>query len=170
MTNTGAGAYNSLYGIGITSKEAGLTASYMDKGKLYINEQKLKDAIATNPDQVTQLLTSAGTTVDDPSTKMIREDLEATSNDVGIAERMYRALNQTVKRLGKLAGNSGDSADVSTIGLKMRDYDIRISEANSRLADYEQQYYSQFARLETMINKAQAQQAWLASSFSGGGQ
>jgi len=168
MTSAATGEYNMLSDIGISTAAPGQKTNYMDKGKLYIDETKLKEALSTNPDQVMRLMTHAGTKPDDPATPKVREDLINTGNDVGIAERMYRMLNDTVTKLGKLAGNTGDTADVSSFGLKIRDFDRRITDANSKLADYEQKYYSQFARLETAMNKAQAQQAWLASSLGGG--
>lgn len=162
MTTAGPGAYNSLYDIGITTKVASAGASkvnYTENGKLYIDETKLKAAIAGNPDQVSKLFTSSG----DASTSAT-----ATSDDLGIAERIYRAANQTVTRVYKLAGSATENADISTFGLRLRDFDRKIDLANSKLADYEQRYYSQFAKLESSISNMQAQQSWLAQSFSGG--
>jgi len=162
MTTAGPGAYDSLYDIGITTRSASAGASkvsYTENGKLYIDETKLKAAISANPDQVAKLFTSAGSS---------GTSATDTTNDLGIAERLYRSVSQTSTKLYKLAGSSSETADVSTFGVKLRDFDRKIDIANSKLADYEQRYYSQFAKLESAIGNMQAQQSWLASSFSGG--
>jgi flagellar hook-associated protein 2 len=159
-----AGTYDSLVDIGISTSKPGETSytSYKDNGKLYIDETKLKDAIRNNPDQVVKLLTTAGTGA-------TQEEKDKTS---GIAERIYSYLNRpygVIDSLTKLAGVEGNTEDVtSSYALKIRDLDRKISEKSSKLNEYEQRYYSQFAKLESMISRMQSQQAQMASFFGGG--
>lgn len=137
-----AGAYNMLSDIGIATSKPGTQLAYSDNGKLYLDEVKLREALETNPEQVSELLTK------------------------GYADRLYKELDLTVTRLTKMAGSSATLADNSNLSLALRDLDKKIFEKNSGLKAYEDKYYKQFAALETAIQTMNSQSAWLTQQFS----
>ncbi|HEU4965341.1 MAG TPA: flagellar filament capping protein FliD [Bacilli bacterium] len=150
-----SGNYNSLYDIGITTAAPGVSSNYTENGKLYIDEDKLKKAIAENPEQVATMFTKAVDSGD------------ASRQSGGFAERLYQVANDTMSRLTKMAGSSANTVDTSTIGLKISDLGRDIDVETSKLDEYEQKYYSDFAKLEAAMQKMNAQSAWLASQFGG---
>lgn len=142
VTGLPAGAYNTLSDIGITTTPPGQLA-YRENGKLYLDENKLREALGNNPEQVSDLLTK------------------------GYADRLYKEIDLTVTRLTKMAGSSAVLSDSSTLGTQLRDLDKQISIKNSGLKAYEDKYYKQFASLETAIQTMNSQSAWLSQQFSG---
>lgn len=142
------GAYDQLSDIGIT------TGAYQDKGKLYIDEAKLKDALTKNPDQVMNLFTKTGT----------------SHADEGIALRLYDDVNKTMDKVTNKAGStlSFSIYDNSILGKEIRDYDTRIRTFEDRLKSVENRYYRQFSAMEKAISQSNSQSAWLASQLGGG--
>ena len=143
---TGGQGYDSLAEIGIT------TGSYYEKGKLYIDETKLKDALQKDPEGVTQLFTKSA-------------DAYA---DKGIALRLYDDVNSAMTQISAQAGS--DSAftllDNSFIGRRLREIDEDINTLEDRLAGIENRYWRQFTAMEQAIQQMNAQSAWLAQQFS----
>lgn len=139
-----------LPSVGIT------TGPYTENGKLYLDEEKFLKAIDENPDQVLELFVGSS----DGSSK-------------GIFDKMYDSLNVTLSRLSDKAGTLKYSTDVSatlneqsTMGKELRDLNNRISDLTKKLTVMENNYYKQFASMETAINKFNSQSASLLS-FSG---
>lgn len=142
VTGLPAGAYNMLSDIGISTTPPGSKFAYKENGKLYIDETKLRESLEANPDQVSDLFTK------------------------GFGERIYQEADATINRLTKLAGNSAMLSDNSTLSMQIRDLDRNIDVKSSRLTDYENKYYKQFASLETAIQTMNSQSAWLSQQFS----
>jgi flagellar hook-associated protein 2 len=144
--------YNTLSAIGIE------TGNYQQNGKLILaSEQKLRKAIETDPDAVMALFTANG-------------NGDTNHSDVGIAERMYANLENTLKDMSGRAGTSTYSdlpgySPNSTISKQLSGIDKRIGLMNERLADMETRYYRQFAALETAIQRLNMQSANLAGAF-----
>lgn len=137
-----------LYNIGITT-----SSSYSDKGKLIIDEDKLKDAIEDNPSQVANLF---------------------SKDEEGLAHKLYDILedNITTKtdsdgRKGILlekAGIEGDrTVNQNILSEKISDYDDRITELLEELNDKETYYYQMFAKMESALAEMNSQ----ASFFMG---
>jgi flagellar hook-associated protein 2 len=147
VTGLPAGNYDSLSDIGITTSQPGTTNAFMEHGKLYLDEDKLKNALASNPEQVSDLFVN------------------------GFGERIYQDANTTMTRLTKQAGSAATLTDNSILSVRLRDLNDDITDATSKLSDYENQYYKQFAALETAMNKMNSQSAWMSQQFSSmGGQ
>lgn len=153
VTGVAAGAFDQLSDIGIT------TGAYQEKGKLYINEAKLKDALQKNPNQVMDLFTKQAAT-------------GTPNSDNGIAVRLYDSVNRVMDQITSKAGStSGFSlSDNSLIGKEIRNYNSRIAAFEDKLERVEDRYYRQFTALEKAINQMNAQSAWLAQQTGGGGQ
>ncbi|MFC7678558.1 flagellar filament capping protein FliD [Paenibacillus sp. GCM10028914] len=139
-----------LASIGIT------TGTYTENGKLYLDEDKLMNAIEENPEQVMELFIGSS----DGASK-------------GIFDKMYDNLNVTLSRMADKAGTAKYSTDItislneqSTLGKELTDLNDRISTLTKRLTQIENNYYTQFTAMETAINKLNSQSASL-SSFTG---
>lgn len=140
--------YDSLADIGIT------TGSYAEKGKLYIDETKLKDALQKDPDGVMSLFTkSAG-----------------AYQEKGIAQRLYDDVSSSMALIsGRAGGDSAYSlAGNSVIGRRLQSIDENISKMEGRLQEVENRYCRQFTAMEQAISRMNAQSAWLTQQFGGG--
>jgi len=144
------GDLNSLSKIGIT------TGLWYENGHLYIDETKLSEAVANDPDGVMQLFTKTSTSTDKTQ----------AFNESGIAQRLYTVLGNAIDSITQKAGSTSSLVDNSMLGLRMRDIDTRITDMQDRLNDIENRYYQQFAAMEEAINNMNAQSAWLSQQLS----
>ncbi|MGN7399548.1 flagellar filament capping protein FliD [Cytobacillus praedii] len=118
--------------------EIGIQSAYMSKdGKLEINEDKLKEAIANNPDEISNLFTS--------------ED--------GIATRIYKEVGSSIEKLNKKAGrpNTASTIDISTLGDSIKDVTTQMKTWEDKLKLIENRYWKQFTAMEQAISKMNAQ-------------
>jgi flagellar hook-associated protein 2 len=158
-----------LSSIGIKS------ASWLDKGKLYIDEDKLTKALTENPDQVFDLFTKQSnvlysTAATDSSARSER------FNESGLIQRISDVIQDNIRtntyreRRGALlekAGITGDRSQFNNLLYnQISDYDRRIDRLNDALFAKENSYYLQFAQLEALINNMNTQSAWLAQQFA----
>ncbi|CAM4389415.1 flagellar filament capping protein FliD [Paenibacillus alkaliterrae] len=143
--------FDTLSEIGIT------TGVYSEKGKLNINETKLREAISVNGSKVMDLFTKASTSAD-AATKY---------NESGLAVRLYDQLNASMSKLTVKAGSSLSFVDNSTIGKDLKRIDTDISKWKTRLQDIEDRYWKQFTAMEMAMSKANSQSGWLANQFGG---
>lgn len=124
--------------------DLGIKSPQMSKdGKLEIDEKKLREAIANNPDEVTKLFTA--------------ED--------GIATRAYDQVNKVVDKLNKKAGRPETSAnlDISTIGESITDLNKQMKTWNAKLITIENRYWKQFTAMEKAISKMNEQSSSIVS-------
>jgi len=165
----------SVEGTGFNLASIGIkSSSWADKGKLYIDEDKLKSALAENPTEVINLFTKQSdvmynTAVTDASARKERY------NENGIIYRIYDIIQDNIRtttiggRRGTLlekAGMNGDRSQyTNTLYYQIADYDEKISKLNDELTEKENYYYQQFAQLETLINNMNTQSTWLAQQF-----
>ncbi|WP_019851150.1 flagellar filament capping protein FliD [Desulfitobacterium sp. PCE1] len=144
-----AGKYNSLSSIGVTTGK-----DYLEGGKLYLDETKLKEALEADPDIVNKLFGSSG---EDRSTQ-------------GVAVRLYDSLKSAMDNIKETAGVTstikGDTE--STLAKQIRDYEDSLDRMNDRLAQMEERYYKQFNAMELALSKLSQQSNWLANMFSSG--
>lgn len=141
------GKYNTLAEIGIT------TGSYDEKGKLYINEDKLKEALREDPEGVMNLFTKSSDVY----------------SEKGIAMRLYEDVNSAMSLIAAKAGSDStySLADNSTIGRRIAQIDEEIDELEDRLDEIEDRYWRQFTALERAVQQMNAQSAWLYQQFGG---
>lgn len=142
--------YHSLASIGISSK------SYQDRGKLYIDETKLREAIQNDPDAVEKLFSQLG-------------DYSKGTN--GIMNQLSDLLQDGIKELTTKAGYTGNNLyDQSVIGKVLSNLETDIARQNDKLSKKESQYYRQFAAMEQAIARFNSQSSWLYQQMGGGGQ
>ncbi len=138
--------------IGIT------TGTWQDRGKLIIDEAKLRKAIEDNPQQVADMFMKAGDTSD------------PAKSGVGIFNKMSKIAMNALTELSSRAGTSMVNADPkgqflesSLLSSQIREMKTKESDLAAKLKMMEDRYYKQFAAMEAAINKYNAQ----ASSLSG---
>ncbi|MBN6186953.1 flagellar filament capping protein FliD [Aneurinibacillus sp. BA2021] len=150
--------YSSLSAIGIKS------ASYTDKGKLTVDEEKLKKALQEDPEAVKNLFIQGGDiTADD-----IKKD-PTKQGQRGLIHRLYDDFGAAFDQLKEKVGLAGSAQnDESSIGKMLQNLDKRISSMDARLIDRENRYYRQFTAMEKAMSKFNSQGSWLAQQFGGG--
>ncbi|USK84857.1 flagellar hook-associated protein 2 [Peribacillus asahii] len=145
-TQVGGTSLGTLDKIGITT-----TKNYLEGGKLEIDEEKLKAAIAEDPNAIYELFMQDG----DPK-----------EGKQGIARRLREELSAGMKTISEKAGSASSVNSSFTLGKLLNEYDKKIDSFNDRLTALETRYYKQFTAMETAINKANSQSASLSSYFS----
>ncbi|MCA0757559.1 flagellar filament capping protein FliD [Paenibacillus sp. N4] len=148
-----AGQLKSLAEIGISNSNisgGGITGSYSDRGKLYIDETKLKKALTDNPEEVMALFTTDGA---------------SDSND-GIATRLYDKASALFKQITDKAGTTTSVDTQFLMGKENKQITEQMSRLEARLLDLENRYYKQFTAMEKYISQMNSQSDWLYQQFS----
>lgn len=165
----------SVTGSGLTLASIGIKSnSWVDRGKLYVDDEKLKNALSENPDEVFSLFTKQSdvlysTAAANSSSKKERFE------ESGLIYRISDVIQDNIRtstidgRRGALlekAGMTGDRSLYSnTLYDQISDYDDRLAKMNDELVIKENNYYTQFSQLETLINNMNTQSSWLSQQF-----
>ena len=169
------GTYQLITQIGIsTEKYARGSAG----GKLVIDEQKLREAIAKDPEGVLELLFKES----DPDNS-VEIDGKEVAQIGGVVTRIYENLMIGMEEIIKKSG-TGDNAELyrgvkpnillefvseySSISLLDKDilqYSRRIDDLNEMLFRKENQYYAKFAAMEKAISRMNSQSMWMMQQF-----
>lgn len=166
-----AGVSKSLYSIGIT------TGTWEQKGKLVIDEAKLKDAITNSPDEVINLFTKQSSTPYSPD--MSAADREIRDSENGIANKLYDVFEDYIRTtrnsegqkgiLLEKAGIVGDITEYTNLMSKeIQSKDFLISTLMDKLIDKENQYYKKFTAMERALSQMSSQSSWLTQQMGGG--
>ena len=147
------GQYNTSSAIGIT------TGDYTEKGKLYLDETKLRTALTNDPNALSKVFGTAGTNTVGTTT--------INPNTQGIAGRLYDALKVTMDSLTKQAGKTGTGTNdiTSDIGKQMSDYTTRLTAAKTREDAMQAAYYTKFNAMESALSKLSTQSTWLSKQL-----
>lgn len=143
--------YNSAAAIGITSSN--------NQGHLQLDEDKLKKALAADPDCVYQIFASDQDTYTEvePSKRqsyMAKDDY----NNRGIANRLYfNAITDGISDIQDYAGVLADSNDQSALGLLITNLKTKMDSFKTLMDDYQTQLYKKYDALEVMISRMNAQ-------------
>ncbi|WP_336787364.1 flagellar filament capping protein FliD [Paenibacillus sp. MMO-177] len=159
VSGLASGQLKNLSDIGISSSlvsGSAVSGSYLDKGKLYIDETKLKQMIAEKPDEVMALFNA-----DD-------KDSKSTAGD-GVATRLYNQANAIFSQIVDKAGTSASVKNKYVLGKESLDLDKQISALQTRLDDMETRYYNQFTAMEKYISQMNSRSSSLASLLNSGG-
>ncbi|QKS72311.1 flagellar hook-associated protein 2 [Paenalkalicoccus suaedae] len=143
----GDGTFTQITQIGITT-----TSNFQDRGRLEVNEDELRAALAEDPEAVFALFAGDG----------------ATPAEQGIARRLRNTLQGSITDIGNRAGRS-DSAtpQTYTLGRELLQTDDRISNFERRLQQIENRYWAQFTAMERAISQSNAQAESLFASLMG---
>ncbi len=147
----GDGKRISLYEIGITT-----SSNINDRGKLVIDENKLRKALDERPSDVETLFTKGPTSGKSKSERFASE---------GIAERLNDILNDAVSTKGSLSIKAGIPGYSSETSNELTD---QLKKQNEQLADMlislrtkEESYYARFAKMEAAMNQSNSQMSYL---------
>lgn len=169
--------YDSVSGVsGILSDVGISTGIYKDKGKLTINEDKLRDAITNNSDKLESLFVKKSDTHSLYSRTLTSTERTTRYNEEGFINRIYDIIEDNTSILLDSDGNKGillqkagidsDSSSFnSSLFKEITDYNTRIYEMTERLYDKEDSYYKRFSAMEAAINKMNSQSSWLSSQM-----
>src|SRR5699024_6394994 len=112
------------------------TKNWMDGGKLEIDEDKLKEALRENPDDVFKLFSNG-----------------AEGAERGLINRFEDALDQVKGQIETKAGKSTHTLENYSIGKQMKQLDERISDFEKKMVQVEQRYWNQFTQMEKAISR-----------------
>lgn len=132
-----------LADIGIT------TGSWYEYGRLNINESKLRAAVESDPEGVSNLFRKDGT----------------ENSEMGIARRLEKALDNGMKRIDQMAGKAESSYDRSFLSERIRDYESRLSVMEERLLRYEEMQWRKFTAMEKVLGQLYSQSDWLTQQL-----
>ena len=132
----------------------GITAASMDtSGKLVLDENKFKEKLLENPDEIANLFT--GTKSDEGSKS-------------GLAVQIRDILRKNIGAFGtsgiliEEAGlDSGRTSDQNFISKKIKEHDDKMESLKKALEVERQRYWNQFTALEKTLSKLNAQSSWL---------
>lgn len=148
------GIYNSGASIGITT-----SSNYTEGGKLYLDTDKLREALDANSDVLTELFSAEGTT--NPDGTIDRETQ-------GIAERLYDGIMSTMTQLNTIASTTANATydTSSNYAKRISEYTKQISKAADRFEIMQAAYYKQFNAMEVALATLNSQSGWLSSLMS----
>ncbi len=157
------------------------TESYLDvlkagkdgsvPGKLVIDEQKLREALTNNPDEVVNLFTQKSDKMYLPTNTA--DVIKERYDESGIMYRLSDVLDDYARtslgggQLLKIAGYPGTSTVVeNTISRALSEYDRKLDRLLDAFTREENRYFSQFTRMETYISQMNNQSQWLQSKMN----
>ncbi|MEO4054188.1 flagellar filament capping protein FliD [Solibacillus sp. CAU 1738] len=136
--------YNTLFNMGITTSD-----KYTDGGKLVIDEEKLRKAIETNPDAISDLFTrTAGT--------------NGTEDKGGLVTQLRSIAKTGIDSIATKAGKEGAVENSFTLGKNLISVESKITEWKTKLKKIEERYFKQFSAMEQAIQKANSQSSMFA--------
>ncbi len=146
---------------------------WKENGKIIIDEDKLKKAIASDPENVKNIFTAPLENKKDTSGNDILVDGEAIKDNTtgGLMSRLKFITDKYAKTEGaskgiliEKAGNIAAPLSITKNKLldSMNNIDKMITNLNRMLATEEKRYQKQFSNLETVYAKLNAQSGWLS--------
>lgn len=173
--------FEGVEGAGISLAEIGLDTSSdtSERGKIIINETKLKDALLSKGEQVANLFTKTSESFPRYNPDLTKDQMETRRKEEGIFQRVLDVLQDYTRTTrnndGKKgiilekAGIKGDYTEFKNLLTQdLAARDNKINTMQKSLADRENRYYKQFAQLEKAMNQMNAQSSWLAQQLGGG--
>lgn len=143
MFNRPDGSSISLADIGITS------GNYAARGKLTIDEAKLKSSLEDNNEAVTTLFTQSQSGLAHQIDKVVKDAVQSSSTNPGSLVRLAGMINTS-------------SVIKNQLTEQMTAIDKVIANLNRTYDSQKERYWRQFSRLESVISKMNAQSTWLS--------
>ena len=133
------GKYNTMMSIGITSST--------DRGHLTLDEEKLKKALAAEPDSVRQLFNSDGDYKDKNG------ETQTDYRKQGVVGRISDSLYKNLKTMKSYAGTTTEAADGSSLGDLIRELKTKMSNFKTMMNAFENQLYKKYDAMEMAIQR-----------------
>jgi flagellar hook-associated protein 2 len=172
------GLFDKINGVDISLTNIGITTgSYYEKGKLKIDETKLKEAIMNNPDAVMNLFSKKSETHPSYSRTLNTEQRTVRYEESGLAQRIFDIIEDNITTIRDLngkkgillekAGIEGDTSEFTNLIFnEIKMYDSKINSLYDKLVEKENGYFQKFAVMERIIGQMNAQSNWLTAQFS----
>ena len=129
------GRYSTFSSIGITAKN--------QTGHLQLDETKLKNAIAAEPDAVNRLIS--------------HDDENNDYGNSGVASRIYNKLTARLKSLEAHSGVSANKSDMSELGKLIQNYEKQMSDFKKLMSSFESKLYKKYNAMEVAISRLSTQ-------------
>ncbi|MDR1571614.1 MAG: flagellar filament capping protein FliD [Clostridiales Family XIII bacterium] len=166
LFGTSSGGFG-LYSMGIK------TGSYLDKGKLTIDEDKLREALAQRPDDVKNLFTNATTGIsakldkvlDDAVRTNAKTNVLTTADGISILDKNGQPIVTESGRgsLIQIAGYESTRSDTdNTITSQINSYLKRIDNYKEQLTKEETRLWNKFSAMETALAQLSEQSSVLS--------
>jgi len=158
--------------IGLIISDIGITTSdYTEEGKLTIDKDTLRAAIAKNAEGILKLFTqesSVGFSLYNSS-----ENKTTRYNESGLLWRINDIIKANINTTGSkgplvsLIGNP-KTGYIGTYTYKERinEMETTIKKLKDKLEEEQERYYAKFTAMETSINSLNAQSSWLSAQLS----
>jgi flagellar hook-associated protein 2 len=138
--------YTPVAGVGRSPADIGIrTGSYLDKGKISLDETALRNALTNNPEEVMQIFTKSSAAA----------DAAVKNSESGFLNRLASAFS-----------NYAATFDLTAYTRDLTAYNKQISTLNDKLTAQEDAYWKKFTAMETALSQMQSQSSWLAQQFS----
>ncbi len=155
-------SYNSLSAIGITTSTT--------KGHITLDEDKLKTALAADPDCVYQLFASdQDSTYIAGSTNKNQSDTYTTKNDylnTGVANRLYNYMGDAMSILEDYAGTSTSTDDDSYLGNLITNLNTKMTNFKTLMESYQDKLYEKYDAMEVALSNLGTQLSYITGSSS----
>lgn len=141
--------YNTMSSIGITTTTT--------KGHITFSEDKLRKALAEDPDCAYQLFASdqdssyiAGVTSKKPLTESQKRSDYANT---GVASRLYNVMSEYKTKISDIAGVSTETNDQSYLGKMITQMQNKMSTFKTMMNAYERQLFKRYDAMEVALSK-----------------
>ncbi len=159
--------------LGILAQIGITTGNYSEKGKLHLDEAKLREALGENPEKTLGLLTQQSSV--SYSLYASQEQQQKRFSESGALFRISDILSKNLSTIGKkgalieLVGspNSGYKGETE-YSRRISDIQDRIDRMNDQLSAQEDRYWRQFTAMETALNKMNSQTSWISGMLGQG--
>ncbi|PLS17896.1 flagellar hook protein FliD [Bacillus sp. M6-12] len=148
--------YNQLSEIGIKT-----TKDHLERGKLELDEDKLKAAIEDNPEAVYQLFMADGT---------VGPDGKPVYAERGLARKLRDSIAETMGKIETKAGNTFKTEHNYSMGKDLLRMKEDITTFEDRLRLREKRYWDQFNAMESAMQKLNNQSSQLMAQLGAGSQ
>ncbi|MEI5907608.1 flagellar hook-associated protein 2 [Bacillus spongiae] len=141
-----------ISGIGNLLSDIGIDTSkdYLDRGKLIIDEEKLRETIANDPNALKDVFTKNGESMDEK----------------GIARRLRDTVQEAMAGIEVRAGRASSTNHTFTLGRNLDNIEDQMDRFEQRLTQIEDRYWRQFTAMELAIQQANTQSTYLMQQFS----
>lgn len=141
------GEQNFLSELGITTSK-----DYLANGKLEIDEDKLREVIANDPNKVYETLGQSG-----------------EGDEQGLVHRLRDTMKNANDTISRRAGSAGAANESFTLGRNIKEMDNQILRFEERMQKMEERYWREFTAMEQAMSRAQAQAEQMMNALGGGG-
>ncbi|HOJ12392.1 MAG TPA: flagellar filament capping protein FliD, partial [Clostridiales bacterium] len=170
--------FDKISGVDINLTSIGITTGlYHEKGKLKIDESKLKEAIINNPDAVMDLFNKKSETHTSYNRTLNTQQRTVRYEESGLAQRIFDIIEDNITAIRDSNGKKGillekagieeDASEFSNIIFnEIEMYNLKIDTLYDKLIEKENRYFQKFAVMERIIGQMNTQSNWLMAQLS----